>query len=289
MPLDFPNTPTDGQIYDNYYWDTENGVWNSLGNYEIPNILSNGTFTASSGTTVPLTVTGASGQSANLQEWKSQAGATLASMSANGGLSLNSPLSVQNGGTGASTHILNGYLKGNGSSTITSQTGIPAGDISSGTLSQARGGTGQETLLAAIQALGIGDYAAKSGPASYVSSYRVNWAKGYGQGSSLNWSSYADGIYVNATGHYEIWGVQRGAQTNYSGIGISGDRTALENRTNGIWSHDHAGDDSGQGWSKSYFLGQLNAGELVTFGGAANNMTLSTSGFAGFLSIKRVR
>jgi hypothetical protein len=138
MPLDFPNTPTNGQIYDNYYWDAENAVWNSLGNYAIPNILSNGTFTASSGTTVPLTVAGASGQSASLQEWKSSAGSTLASMSANGGLSLNTPLSVQNGGTGANTLTLNGYLKGNGSSTITSQTGIPAGDIDSGTLAYAR-------------------------------------------------------------------------------------------------------------------------------------------------------
>lgn len=101
MPLDFPNTPTDGQVYDNYYWDAENGVWNSLGNYDIPNILSNGVFTASSGTTVPLTAVGASGQSANLQEWKSQAGATLASMSAIGGLTLNNALTIANGGTGA--------------------------------------------------------------------------------------------------------------------------------------------------------------------------------------------
>jgi hypothetical protein len=149
MALDFPNTPVDGQIYDNYYWDAENGVWNSLGNYEIPNILSNGTFTASSGTTVPLTVTGASGQSANLQEWKSQAGATLASMSANGGLSLNTPLSVQNGGTGASSLTLNGYLKGTGTSAITSQSGIPAGDINSGTLSYDRMPSG--TVVQAVQ------------------------------------------------------------------------------------------------------------------------------------------
>ena len=102
MPLDFPSNPVDGQVYEDYYYDATVGVWNSLGNSDIPNILSNGVFTASSGTTVPLTVNGASGQSANLQEWKSQAGATLASVSANGGLSLNTPLSVQNGGTGSS-------------------------------------------------------------------------------------------------------------------------------------------------------------------------------------------
>jgi hypothetical protein len=149
MALDFPNTPTDGQIYDNYYWDAENGVWNSLGNYDIPNILSNGTFTASSGTTVPLTVTGASGQSANLQEWKSQAGATLASVSANGGLSLNTPLSVQNGGTGASNLTLNGYLKGSGTSAVTSQSGIPAEDLTSGTVSYARFPSG--TVVQVVQ------------------------------------------------------------------------------------------------------------------------------------------
>jgi hypothetical protein len=138
MPLDFPSNPSDGQVYEDYYYDATVGVWNSLGNSDIPNILSNGVFTASSGTTVPLTVSGASGQSANLQEWKSQAGATLASMSANGGLSLNTPLSVQNGGTGASSLTLNGYLKGTGTSAVTSQSGIPGGDITSGTINIAR-------------------------------------------------------------------------------------------------------------------------------------------------------
>jgi hypothetical protein len=138
MPLDFPSNPVDGQVYEDYYYDATVGVWNSLGNSDIPNILSNGVFTASSGTTVPLTVNGASGQSANLQEWKSQAGATLASMNANGGLSLNTPLSVQNGGTGTSSLTLNGYLKGTGTSAITSQSGIPAGDLTSGTINYSR-------------------------------------------------------------------------------------------------------------------------------------------------------
>jgi hypothetical protein len=152
MPLDFPSSPTDGQIYEDYYYDSTVGVWNSLGNSEIPNILSNGVFTASSGTTVPLTVNGASGQSANLQEWKSNAESTLASISANGGLSLNTPLSVQNGGTGASSLTLNGYLKGTGTSAITSQSGIPATDLT-GTIDSGRlptipvsvGGTGSAT------------------------------------------------------------------------------------------------------------------------------------------------
>ena len=46
------------------------------------------------------------------------------------------PVSI--GGTGASTLASGGYLKGNGTSAVTSQTGIPAGDITSGTLNVMR-------------------------------------------------------------------------------------------------------------------------------------------------------
>jgi hypothetical protein len=31
VPLDFPSSPTDGQIYENYYWDSANAVWQTLG------------------------------------------------------------------------------------------------------------------------------------------------------------------------------------------------------------------------------------------------------------------
>jgi hypothetical protein len=51
-------------------------------------------------------------------------------------------VSVGSGGTGATTLASGGYLKGAGTSAITSQSGIPAGDITSGILPIARGGTG---------------------------------------------------------------------------------------------------------------------------------------------------
>lgn len=51
-------------------------------------------------------------------------------------------LAVADGGTGASTLTSGGYLKGAGTSAITSQTGIPAGDITSGTVGTARLGSG---------------------------------------------------------------------------------------------------------------------------------------------------
>lgn len=134
-----------------------------------------------------------------------------------------------------------------------------------------------------------GDYAAKEGPVSYNAAYKVNWQKGYGIGSSLNWSTYSYGIYVNETAHYEVRGAQRGSENNYSGIGLNGDRTSLENRAEGIWSHDHNGASGGGGYSESYYLGILYAGEIVTFGGATNNQTLASDGYAGFLSVKRIK
>jgi hypothetical protein len=48
------------------------------------------------------------------------------------------PIAVGSGGTGANTLSSGGYLKGAGTSAITSQSGIPAGDVISGTLDQAR-------------------------------------------------------------------------------------------------------------------------------------------------------
>ena len=39
MPLDFPSNPTNGQIYDNYYWDSSTSAWRASGNL-IPLIPS---------------------------------------------------------------------------------------------------------------------------------------------------------------------------------------------------------------------------------------------------------
>jgi hypothetical protein len=58
---------------------------------------------------------------------------------------LSTPLAVGSGGTGASSLASGGYLKGTGTSAITSQSGIPASDITSGILPIARGGTGVST------------------------------------------------------------------------------------------------------------------------------------------------
>jgi microcystin-dependent protein len=134
-----------------------------------------------------------------------------------------------------------------------------------------------------------GDFGAKQGPNAYISAYKVNFAKGYGFGTSLDWTTYAYGIKVNETGYYEVRAGQRGAENNYSALGLNGDRTSFETRAEGIWSHDHNGASGGGGWSESYFIGRLYANEIVTFGGPANNQNLGGGGYDGFLSVKRIR
>jgi hypothetical protein len=136
MPLDFPSSPTNGQTYGNYYYDATVGAWNSfssIGNV-IPSTLKNLSITTDDVGLVPLTVTGASGQTANLQEWKNSAGSGVASLTNAGTLTvqtlnLTNDLTVANGGTGASTFTTNAYLKGNGSSAIQAQIGIPFADV----------------------------------------------------------------------------------------------------------------------------------------------------------------
>lgn len=70
---------------------------------------------------------------------------------------------VANGGTGATTLTSGGYLKGAGTAAITSQTGIPAGDITSGTLDYSRFPSGtivqvQSTTVTAAAAYSIGAF-----------------------------------------------------------------------------------------------------------------------------------
>ena len=95
MALDFPSNPTNGQVYDNFIYDSTKGTWKSLSSGASPSILVNPTITdavisatAPSSTTVPLTVNGAASQSANLQEWKNNSGTKISSISASGSISV---------------------------------------------------------------------------------------------------------------------------------------------------------------------------------------------------------
>jgi hypothetical protein len=85
MALDFPNTPVDGQVYDNFIYNSVKGTWKSLSSGASPSLLVNPTITdavitatANTSSTIPLIVNGAASQSANLQEWKNSSEIVLA-------------------------------------------------------------------------------------------------------------------------------------------------------------------------------------------------------------------
>lgn len=94
MALDFPSSPVDGQVYDNFIYNAAKGTWRSLSAGSSPSLLVNPiitnaviTATAPTSVTVPITVTGAASQSSNLQEWKNSSGTTLSSIDNSGTVS----------------------------------------------------------------------------------------------------------------------------------------------------------------------------------------------------------
>ena len=99
MALDFPSNPVNGQVYDNFIYNSAKGTWKSLSSGASPSVLVNPTITnavisatATTPSTVPITVNAAASQSANLQEWKSSSGITLASIGSAGDFNLSAPI-----------------------------------------------------------------------------------------------------------------------------------------------------------------------------------------------------
>jgi hypothetical protein len=157
----------------------------------------------------------------------------------------------------------------------------PSGNLSSSTIQEALQELDTEKLV-------TNDWAAKAGPSSWSSAYKNIWAQQVGSGKSINHTAYNYGLLINQTGYYEVHAGQRSAGGDcLIGIGVDGNRTTLDTRTTGIWSHDHS--LSSQQWTHSYYLGLLNANEIITAGGAGStNLSFSSAGFTGFLTIKRI-
>ena len=84
MALDFPSNPVNGQIYNNFYYDSSTSAWRSIGSVYAPNYLKNPVFSTTSATGVPVTTQGVVGQTANLEEWKNSSGTVLANIDATG-------------------------------------------------------------------------------------------------------------------------------------------------------------------------------------------------------------
>lgn len=153
-----------------------------------------------------------------------------------------------------------------------------------------RFGLASSTTAYSASTLG-GQWAAKIGQTSWISDYKFRYNSGQGNGSSLDWVSSTDGIYILKSGLYVCRATARGngGGDTYIGMGVNGDRSALETRTTGAWEHNHTGYNSG--YTESSYWGYLNAGELITAGtpnGLQTNIFYATAGFVGCLRIMRI-
>ncbi|WMC09496.1 pyocin knob domain-containing protein [Oceanimonas pelagia] len=136
-----------------------------------------------------------------------------------------------------------------------------------------------------------GDYAYLSAPTAFTSDYKNYWASHASVGNSMSTSS--DGILILETGHYKVEAYQRSknAERPYISVALNGDRGLLEGRTAGTWYHDHASSDQNSS-SQSFYLGLLNAGELITVGPPSShsaNLHYGAASYQGKVMITRVK
>jgi hypothetical protein len=150
---------------------------------------------------------------------------------------------------------------------------------------------GDVTVSGNGEIIGGTSWGFKEGPSSYSSSYRNNWSVGGGEGTSIDCTTSANACIINKTGTYEVRCVQRASSTTsvYVGIGESGNRSTLENRSGAMWNHDHS--SQAHVFTESNYIGVLYANETITCGPAssATGLVYAATGYAGTLSIVRIR
>jgi len=163
MSLDFPANPSDGEVFGSYVWSAFKGVWQSREESAAPAVVS--PVPPTTPTTGDIWVDSSDGISyvyyddGSSGQWIEMISSGVVSLASKANLdggntftgvqTLDTPLAITSGGTGANSFTSGAYLKGNGSTNIVQQTGIPAGDITSGTLSSTRLPSG--TILQVVE------------------------------------------------------------------------------------------------------------------------------------------
>jgi hypothetical protein len=99
---------------------------------------------------------------------------------------------------------------------------------------------------------------------------------------------------MNEDGYYDIEACQRGngvgAPNGYITAALSGDRLALQNRTDGVFKHDHSA--ANNSYAHTGYLGFLPAGSVITVGPpdstTAGYMLYGANNYLGWLQAKRL-
>lgn len=135
------------------------------------------------------------------------------------------------------------------------------------------------------------EWAALAGPTSRSVDYIHNWARTLSSGPSM--TAMLTGIEINEDGIYDIDAAQRANATNptaaYATVALNGDRTALEDRAEGVFKHGHAA--GANNYSTSGYFGPLYAGEKLTFGVPSANATYMVYGanpYIGWVTARRI-
>lgn len=209
MALDFPSNPADGEVFGSYVWSASKGVWQSREESAAPAVVSPTPPTtpntgdiwvdSSDGISYVYYDDGTSGQ------WIEMISSGVVSLASKANLSggntftgtqiLGTPLGVSSGGTGAINLTSGGYLKGTGTSAISSQIGIPAEDITSGSLAIARGGTGVATGAGLVPVIPT-SVSVGSGTASVAADGTITFS------NASNFS--VDGVFTTTYRNYRI-------------------------------------------------------------------------------------
>jgi len=134
-----------------------------------------------------------------------------------------------------------------------------------------------------------------NGPHAYGGAYKNKWHKVYNTDTN---SFYFE--VIGSTNNYTgvkilkdcIVECRYGQRNNdndkqYGAISLNGDRSTLENRTNGIWSHNHNAAEPST-WSEGYYLGEVYSGEILSAGYVNSDAKWSDRGYAGFFTIKLI-
>lgn len=196
-------------------------------------------------------------------------------------IALQTPVTVGNGGTGAST--LTGYVKGNGTAAFTASASVPVGDLS-GTVAISQGGTGQTTRQDAMDALAgavtSGFYLRGNGTDVVMSAIQVSDVPTLNQnttgqaGSVANALTFSDAGTGAASGSTYNGSAARTLSYNSVGAAPSDGSTTITKLgtvTTGTWNANAIGVLYGGTGQTSFTNGQLLIGNTT-----GNTLTKST-------------